>query len=120
VYVKINKDAATDPSVKVAAAKFFRRMEDRDESALANWRAWRELSVRKYKEEYARLNVVFDEYTGESMIGQEWQDKALQRLDEMGLITDVDGMKLVDLEQWKLGKAVLRKKGACLVAFPLG
>jgi arginyl-tRNA synthetase len=88
-------------------------MEDRDESALANWRVWRELSVSKYKEEYARLNVVFDEYTGESMVGKEWQDRALQRLDEMGLIGDVDGMKLVDLEKWKLGKAVVRKKGEC-------
>jgi len=110
VYVKINRDADNDPSVKVAAAQFFKRMEDRDESALANWSVWRELSVTKYREEYARLNVVFDEYTGESMVGKEWQDKALQRLDEMGLISDVDGMKLVDLEQWKLGKAVVRKK----------
>jgi arginyl-tRNA synthetase len=30
----------------------------------------------------------------------------------MGLISDVEGAKLVDLEKWKLGKAVLRKKGA--------
>ena len=116
VYVKINKDANNDPSVKVAAAQFFKRMEDRDESALANWRVWREMSVSKYKEEYARLNVVFDEYTGESMVGKEWQDRALQRLDEMGLISDVDGMKLVDLEKWKLGKAVVRKKGECAIA----
>jgi arginyl-tRNA synthetase len=28
------------------------------------------------------------------------------------LISDVEGAKLVDLEKWKLGKAVLRKKGA--------
>jgi arginyl-tRNA synthetase len=27
------------------------------------------------------------------------------------LISDVEGAKLVDLEKWKLGKAVLRKKG---------
>ena len=30
----------------------------------------------------------------------------------MGLISDAEGAKLVDLEKWKLGKAVLRKKGA--------
>jgi hypothetical protein len=29
----------------------------------------------------------------------------------MGLISNVEGAKLVDLEKWKLGKAVLRKKG---------
>lgn len=86
-------------------------MEDGDETALANWRVWRELSIKKYEEDYERLNVKFDVYTGESAVGKEWQDKALERLSEMGLISDSDGAKLVDLEKWKLGKAVLRKKG---------
>ncbi|CAL1698971.1 unnamed protein product [Somion occarium] len=110
VYVKINKDAETDPNVKVEAAKFFKRMEDGDESALSNWRVWRELSIKKYAEEYDRLNVHFDEYLGESLVGKEWQDKAIDRLNEMNLIEDHDGMKLVNLEQWNMGKAVLRKK----------
>lgn len=109
VYVKVSKDADSDPNVKVEAAQWFKRMEDGDESALANWRVWREMSVKKYTEEYERLNVSFKVYTGESEVGKEWQDRALERLEEMGLISDADGAKLVDLEKWKLGKAVLRK-----------
>ena len=35
----------------------------------------------------------------------------LERLDELGLIEDHDGAKLVNLEKYKLGRAVLRKKG---------
>lgn len=112
VYVKVNKDADADPEVKAEAARWFKRMEDGDESALKNWRVWRALSVKKYTEEYDRLNIEFDVYTGESMVGKEWQDKALTRLEEMGLIEDVDGAKIVNLEQWKMGKAVLRKRGA--------
>ncbi|OBZ66651.1 Arginine--tRNA ligase, cytoplasmic [Grifola frondosa] len=110
VYVKVNADAEKDPEVKVEAAAWFKRMEDGDEEALRNWRVWRELSVRKYEEEYARLNVHFDVYTGESQVGKEWQDKALDRLNTMGLIDDHEGAKLVNLEKWKLGKAVVRKK----------
>ncbi|KAJ7677323.1 hypothetical protein B0H17DRAFT_1079373 [Mycena rosella] len=110
VYVKVNKDAEADPEVKAEAARWFKRMEDGDESALKNWRVWRALSVKKYAEEYDRLNIEFDVYTGESMVGKEWQDKALARLDEMGLIEDSDGAKLVNLEKWKMGKAVLRKR----------
>ncbi|KAJ3799337.1 hypothetical protein GGU11DRAFT_513451 [Lentinula aff. detonsa] len=110
IYVKINKDADTDPEVKVEAAKFFRRMEDGDESALKNWREWRELSVKKYEVEYDRLNVHFDVYTGESKVGQKSIDDAIKRLDEMGLIDDHEGAKLVNLEKYKLGKAVVRKK----------
>ena len=115
IYVKVSKDADTDPSVKVEAARMFRRMEDGDESVLANWREWRDLSVSKYIEEYERLNVSFDRYTGESEVGKEWMDTAVQRLDELGLISDANGAKLVDLEKWKLGKAVLRKAGGSRV-----
>ena len=111
VYVKVNKDAESDPSVKVEAANWFKRMEDGDESALSNWRVWREMSVKKYEGEYERLNVKFDVYTGESMVGKESIDLALEKLDEMGLISETNGAKLVDLEKWKLGKAVVRKKG---------
>ena len=114
--MNINKDAETDTGVKAAAAAWFKRMEDGDEDALKNWRVWRELSVKKYAEEYERLNVHFDVYTGESKVGKKWQDFALERLNEMGFISDVEGAKLVHLEKWNLGKAVLRKKGA-LVAF---
>ncbi|KAI0692889.1 arginyl-tRNA synthetase [Cytidiella melzeri] len=110
IYIKVNADAEEDPNVKVEAAKFFKRMEDGDESALENWRNWRELSIRKYKEEYARLNVHFDEYVGESLVGKQWQDKAIDRLTELNLIEDIDGAKLVNLEKWKMGRAVLRKK----------
>ncbi|TDL25312.1 arginyl-tRNA synthetase [Rickenella mellea] len=110
VYVKVNADAEKDSAVREEAQRWFKRMEDGDESALKNWRVWRELSVKKYEEEYDRLNVHFDYYTGESLVGKEWQDKALERLEEMGLISDEDGAKKVDLEKWKMGKAVLRKK----------
>ncbi|KAG6919701.1 hypothetical protein DXG01_002647 [Tephrocybe rancida] len=110
VYVKVNKEAEADPNVKVEAAEWFKRMEDGEESALANWRVWRELSVKKYEEQYERLNVKFDVYNGESMVGKVWQDKALDRLNEMGLISDAEGAKIVDLAKWKLGSAVVRKK----------
>ena len=119
IYIKVNKDAEADPNVKVEAAKFFKRMEDGDESALVNWRKWRELSVKKYAEEYDRLNVHFDEYIGESLVGREWQDKAIERLNEMQLIEDHDGSKLVNLEKWKMGRAVLRKKGTLHALFLL-
>jgi len=86
-------------------------MEDFEPEALENWKVWRELSVKKYEQEYDRLNVHFDVYTGESAVKQESIDKALEKLEEMGLIEDSDGAKLINLEKWKLGKAVVRKRG---------
>ena len=86
-------------------------MENLEPEALENWKVWRELSVKKYEQEYDRLNVHFDVYTGESAVKQESIDKALEKLEEMGLIEDSDGAKLINLEKWKLGKAVVRKRG---------
>jgi arginyl-tRNA synthetase len=60
VYVNINKDAESDPSVKAAAVAWFKRMEDGDEGTLKVWRVWRKLSVMEYAEEYDRLNVHFN------------------------------------------------------------
>lgn len=111
VYVKVNKDAESDPKVKEDAAKFFQRMEQGDEAALANWRIWRELSVKKYTQEYEKLNVHFDRYTGESEVSAESQTQALTRLEELGHVTDSEGAKVVNLEKWKLGTAILRKRG---------
>ncbi|KXN83084.1 Arginine--tRNA ligase, cytoplasmic [Leucoagaricus sp. SymC.cos] len=110
VYVKINKDAEADPQVKADAAAWFRRMENHEPEALENWKVWRELSVKKYEGEYDRLNVHFELYTGESAVKQESMDKALEQLDEMGLIEESNGAKLINLEKWNLGKAVVRKR----------
>jgi hypothetical protein len=68
VYVNINKDTESDPGVKDAAVAWFKRMEDGDEDALKVWRVWRKLSVKEYAEEYDRLSVHFNVYTGESKV----------------------------------------------------
>ena len=112
IYVKVNADAENDPKVREDAAAWFKRMEDGDEEALRNWREWRELSIRKYEEEYARLNVRFDEYTGESKVSPKVMATALEKLQEKGLIEEDNGALRVNLEKYKLGKAVVRKRGA--------
>lgn len=89
-------------------------MEDHEPEALSNWRVWRELSVRKYASEYDRLNVHFEVYTGESEVSKEGMDKALLKLEEMGMIEESDGAKLINLEKYNLGKAVVRKRGECI------
>ncbi|KAF8524149.1 arginyl-tRNA synthetase [Hysterangium stoloniferum] len=114
VYVKINADARQSEEmgakVKAEAQGFFRRMEEGDEEALAIWRTYRDLSLKKYEQEYETLNVAFDVYWGESKVGKLWQDKCVTRGEELGVVETVDGAKLINLEKWKLGKAILRKR----------
>jgi tRNA synthetases class I (R) len=82
-----------------------------DEEALSIWRTYRDLSLKKYEQEYKTLNVSFDVYWGESKVGKPWQDKCVMRGEELGVVETVEGAKLINLEEWKLGKAILRKRG---------
>lgn len=89
-------------------------MENYEPEALEDWRLWRRLSIEKYASEYDRLNVHFDVYTGESEVSQEGMQKAVAKLEELGLVEESNGAKLIDLEKHGLGKAVIRKRGRFL------
>ena len=102
-----------ESGVDAAARDYFRRMESGDESSLVNWRKWRQYSIQQYEKQYDTLNVHFDEYLGESMVSHGQQLEVVAKLEEMGLVSDSKGAKLVDLEKWKLGKAIVLKKGEC-------
>ncbi|EJD38412.1 Nucleotidylyl transferase [Auricularia subglabra TFB-10046 SS5] len=109
IYVKIRRDADAETAIHDVARAFFKRMEDGDKQALENWRVWRELSIKQYSQEYAQLNVPFDEYTGESTVSRKSQDDAVQRLQKLKLTKMTYGELLVDLKKHELGTATLRK-----------
>lgn len=114
VYVKINADAKEDATIDDAARAYFKKMEEGDEEALKLWRRFRELSIEKYKQIYKRLNVEFEEYSGESCFEHGMMDRVAE-LEKMGLLIDSEGAKVVDLDPYKLGKAiVIKKDGATL------
>jgi len=109
VYVSINRDAEADDTIHNQARAYFKRMEDGDEEALALWRRFRDLSIDKYKETYARLNIEYDVYSGESQVG-DGMKRALDMLHEMNLLQESDGAKIIDLSKYKLGSTVVTKK----------
>jgi len=117
VYIAMSKEAEQDPKVKANAADWFNELEvDRNASnetkKLKDWKQWRERSIKKYEQSYNMLNVKFDIYTGESVVEKQSMDQALEQLEAIpGLVLDVEGAKILDLEKYKLGKTVLRKKG---------
>ncbi|ORX48049.1 arginyl-tRNA synthetase [Hesseltinella vesiculosa] len=108
VYVEINKDAAEDATIHDEARAYFKKMEDGDEQALALWRRFRDLSIVKYQDVYARLNIHFDIYSGESQVTK-GMDEAMAMLIQTGLLEDSQGAKVINLEKYKLGVAVVQK-----------
>ncbi|KAJ6482894.1 arginyl-tRNA synthetase [Mycena vitilis] len=141
VYVKVNADkdaeAECGTSTTLAEARaIFKAMEDGDPEALGLWRRFRDLSIEAYKKVYARLNVEFDDYIGESLVTNHHIENTMQELRTKGLLsekhkwesqhgrdyklpppTDDDGKPLreenpawaVDLHRFKLDKPVVQK-----------
>lgn len=93
------------------AQEYFRRMEEGDEEVLALWKKFRDLSIERYKQTYARLNIQYDVYSGESQIKPESMEAAMQMLTEKGLLEDAQGAQIIDLEKYdkKLGKCRVKK-----------
>ncbi|EAZ63345.1 arginyl-tRNA synthetase [Scheffersomyces stipitis CBS 6054] len=114
VYVKINQDITaegeTSPTNE-AARLYFKKMEDGDEEALKIWKRFRELSIEKYIDTYARLNIHYDVYSGESQVPKELMKMATKIFEEKGLIHEDRGAKLIDLTKFnkKLGKTLVEK-----------
>lgn len=115
VYIKVNKDIADEGEIEGGtndkARAYFKRMEDGDESALKIWRRFRELSIEKYIDTYARLNIQYDDYSGESQVPQESMKNVTKIFTEKGLIHEDRGAKLIDLTRFnkKLGKCLVEK-----------
>ncbi|KAK7417217.1 arginyl-tRNA synthetase [Neonectria magnoliae] len=99
------------------ARKYFRRMTDGDADAVAIWKRFRDLSIVRYKKTYARLNIEFDVYSGESQVPESDMENAAKVLHDKGVSEDSDGAVLIDFSKHVPGKpgkglekAVIRKR----------
>lgn len=101
--------------VNEKARQYFRRLETGDKDAYATWTRFRDLSIERYEKTYARLNIHFDVYSGESQVERSRMDKAVEELQASGLSEDSKGAVIVDLTKSKdkntkkLGKALVKK-----------
>ncbi|KAJ3063589.1 Arginyl-tRNA synthetase [Podochytrium sp. JEL0797] len=112
VYVKINVDAAEDPSIHDAARAYFSRMEDGKPEALELWKKFVDLSIVKYRSIYSRVNVSFDLYSGESHFRaqDECVRNVVQKLKDLELLKLDQGAQVVDMSEHKLGVAIIEKR----------
>lgn len=131
VYVEINKVIEAEKAVEKEKAEaagvkqtyngptddearaFFAGMEAGDEAAVALWKRFRELSIEKYKDTYARLNIQYDVYSGESQVSKEAMDTVSKLMKEKGVSEESEGALIVDFVKHgakKLGKAIVQKK----------
>lgn len=110
-------EAKLAPLVEVSedekARKYFKSMEDGDSEALALWQQFRDLSIKKYQKTYARLNIEFDVYSGESQVKAETIKSVLDSLKAQKIAEESDGAILIDFSKYgakKLNKAIIVRR----------
>jgi len=84
------------------------KLQQGDADNLALWKKFIDISISEFNRMYDQLGVKFDTYRGESYYN-DTMPGVVQRLQEMGLAVESDGALVVNLEEEKLGVAIVRK-----------
>ncbi|KAH6851013.1 hypothetical protein B0I37DRAFT_307959 [Chaetomium sp. MPI-CAGE-AT-0009] len=130
VYVKINADFKPEEAARdkvrdegrdtaeiesrglfAARNAFFKRMESGEPEALALWKRFRDISIERYIDIYARLGVSFDVYAGESQVNPATVAEVESILKERGVYEEHQGSWLIDYAKHgakHLGTPILR------------
>ncbi len=109
LYVKFHEEVETDPSLDDEARAVFKALEDGSPEEFALWKWFRDESLKEFERVYEMLDIEFDSYAGESFYSDK-MPAALETMISKGILKDSEGAKVVDLEEYNLGTALIQKK----------
>jgi len=109
LYVRFNAEAEKDESLKDEARYWFKELENGNEEAVELWQWIRDVSLKEFSRVYNLLNISFDSYAGESFYSDK-MGRVLDELEEKGLLKESEGAKIVDLEEYGMTPALIKKK----------
>ncbi len=84
------------------------KLQQGDAGNLALWKRFIDISIGEFERMYSRLGVKFDTYRGESYYNP-MMPGVVERLVKAGLAVESEGALVVNLEDEKLGVAIVRK-----------
>ncbi|OCT47696.1 Arginine--tRNA ligase, cytoplasmic [Cladophialophora carrionii] len=94
-------EARVNESVPISAQQddSFKKMEDGDADAVALWKRLREACVKKYADLYSKLNIKFDDYSGESEVSKSTISEVEAILREKGIYEESNGAWIIDFKK---------------------
>lgn len=109
LYVRFNKEADEDESLRDEARYWFKELEDGNEEALELWQWIRDISLKEFSKVYDMLNIKFDSYAGESFYSDK-MPAVLKEMEDKGIMKQSEGALIVDLEPYGMPPALIVKK----------
>lgn len=114
LYTKFHEESKKDPSLEEEARKAFNNLENKNKDELELWEEFRKESINEFKRVYDILGVKFDYMSGESFYSEKLF-KVVDELEEKNLLTESEGAFIVDLNEYDLTPALIKKSdGASL------
>lgn len=116
IYVRFHSEEKNDPALADEGRAWFKKIEDGDKEATELFAFFREVTLKEVEKLYDRLGVKFDSYCGESFYNDKMQP-VLDELENMGLLEESEGAKVVNLDEYDMPPCLLVKAdGATLYA----
>lgn len=117
LYIKFGDEAEKDPDLDELARAELKKVQDGNETNLALWKKFVEITLSECKKIYEYLGIKFDTYYGESFY-HELMPRVIDELVEKGLAVESEGALVVFFdEKENLHPCIVRKKdGAFLYA----
>lgn len=107
-YVKFHQEAEKDPSLDDEARATFVKLEAGNPEEVQLWQWFREESLKEFKRVYAMLDIDFDSWNGEAFYSDK-MPAVVKELEDKGLLTESQGAQIVDLSEFGLEPALIKK-----------
>lgn len=107
-YTKFHEEAENDPSLEEEARQIFAKLEKGEPEEVELWQWFRDESLKEFNRVYGMLGIEFDSYNGESFYSDK-MPRFEKELEEKGLLIESRGAQVVDLEEYGLGTALIKK-----------
>ena len=107
-YTKFHEEAENDPSLEEEARNIFLKLEQGNPEEVELWQWFRDESLKEFNRVYGMLGIEFDSYNGESFYSDK-MPRIEKELEEKGLMKESQGARVVDLEEYGYGTALIKK-----------
>ena len=107
-YTKFHVEVEEHPELEDEARAIFTKLEQGSKEEVELWQWFREESLKEFQRVYDMLGIEFDSYNGESFYSDKMPRVEKELLDK-GLLQESKGAQVVDLEEYKLGTALIKK-----------
>lgn len=109
LYIQINAEAESDPAIRELGKAEFIKLEQGDRENRELWKKFKAYSWQEFEFVYSDLGIRRADHDWPESFYEDKMPQVIERLTQAGLLVESQGAKIVNLEDYNLGIALLVK-----------